>query len=213
MSRLLLHAFLIWAGPVSAAGSGSGFGDILRGMATGLAILGQSTNATNPNFSSPFGPYALPPGYAWPSMQTLPGWGGSGWTPPLGYPPYPYTRPYTGAYNGGYNGVYNRAYGGPVPPRYRESPTLDKLQGGWAVDKDEGLLLVKANMARLYAARDEYQDFYIQADTRYLWMWPIDSKVPQRYRLRFLSDRVVLDDELGYTLTLRRYKPGTTQER
>jgi hypothetical protein len=210
MPKLALQVFLVCAAPAAAAATGNTFGDILRGMATGLAILGRSTNAGNSNLFSPFSPYALPPGYAWPS-PTFPGWGGNGWSTPYGYPAYGpgYGRPYRGR---PYAAPYSSDNDGYAPLRYQQTPTLDKLQGSWEVLNDEGLLLVKANMARLYASRDEYQDFYIQADKRYLWMWPVGSKVPQRYRLRIQSDRIVLDDELGYTLTLRRYQPGSWED-
>ena len=186
MSKLVLYTLLVWAGPLPAASSGSGFADIMRGMATGLAILGQAGNTKFPNYGSPTLPFsAVPPGYAWPGAPIGPGWNNQPWTGGYAYPSYPY------------RGTSRRAYNSPR--------ILESLQGSWETNNG-GLLLVRRNMARLYIERNEYQDFYIRADPRYLWMWPTKSQVSQRYEHHISGDIIRLRDEFGNTLTLRRYQ-------
>lgn len=183
---LLLSTFP--TSPCNAAGTS--FTDILRGMAGGLALLGQSGNTTGfPYFGSgnPF--YPMSPGPMWPNSGGFPAWGAPPW--------------------GGYS---------PYSPPYRQYPdrdstgsrVLERLQGSWKTNKG-GLLLIRRDMARLYISRDEYQDFYLRADDRYLWMWPIKSQASQRYEFHISSDRIVLRDEFGSSLTLLKYRPATSR--
>lgn len=188
ISKLVLCICLVWSGTMPAATTGNTFGNILRGMATGLALLGQATNNQTPNYASPVIPvYPLPPGYAWPGA---PAWGAPPWTGGYGYPGYPY------------NGNHPQA-------RSRQS-TLRRLQGSWETSNG-GLLLIKENLARLYVSADRHQDLYIRADRHYVWMWPVDSQAVKRYDHRIFDDKILLRDEQGNTLTLKRYRPKSTR--
>ncbi len=187
MLKLALSACLLCSGPVPAATTGSTFGDILRGMATGLALLGRSNNTPGYNTTIvPVPVYPLPPGYAWPGTPAMPPWGTSPWSGGYTYPGYPYI------------GAYPRAY-----PR---KSTLRLLQGGWEISNG-GLFLVKDNMARLYLSPDRHQDLYIRADSHYVWMQPVGSQKARRYEHRIFDNRILLRDEHGNTLTLKRYRP------
>jgi len=101
-------------------------------------------------------------------------------------------------------------YSEPYERRYESeseaSRILERLQGSWKTDKG-GLLLVRRDMARLYMNRDEHQDFYLRGGSRYIWMWPVKSQASQRYEYHISSDRILLRDEFGNTLTLIRYQP------
>ena len=55
--RHLLYAILAWLAPTFALAAGSSFADLMRGMASGLALLGQANNTTAPSYlSSPPAP-------------------------------------------------------------------------------------------------------------------------------------------------------------
>ena len=187
-----MFALVLLAGtstPLPAATTGSPFLDMIRGMATGLALLGQSANTgtTAPTVIYPVP--AWPPGYAWPPAYPPPPWGGApGWgAAPYGAPPW--------------GGVpWNGAWGG---------DPVRRLQGAWETDHG-GLLLVKDHVARLYASRDEYQDYYLRADPRFLWLQPVEGGVPTRYEHRIYGNRIVLRDARGNRMVLRRYRPGSS---
>jgi hypothetical protein len=182
---------LVLCGPASdlGAASGSTFADMLRGMATGLAILGQAGNRNaTPGYYAPVIP-VLPPGYIWPAA---PAWGTPTWTGVPGYPGYPYAPPPPGY---------------PGPAYYDRHHILARLQGGWETDSG-GLLLIKGNMARLYLDRQHHQDLYIRADPRYIWMRPVESDQEKRYDHRIFDDKILLRDAQGRTLTLKRYRPA-----
>lgn len=189
-AKLLIIGLLLGlTGPTAAATTGSPFLDMMRGMATGLALLGQNANTTAPTViypqihPLPIPTYPLfPSGYPWgpsfPGLLPLPygtlPYSGVPWSPPTGY-----------------------ARGGSI---------LSKLQGAWETNNG-GLLLVRNNMARLYVSRDQYQDLYITTDPRYLWLQPVGSQNPTRYEHHIYRDRMVLRDGRGNSLVLRRYRP------
>lgn len=195
-SRHLLYAILAWLAPTFVLAAGSSFADLMRGMASGLALLGQANNTTAPSYLSPVAPfYPTVPGAPWSAPSAIPGWG----MPRPGMPGFA-ASPWAGF--PGYSApAYNRnPVNEPTSPR-----VMERLQGSWKTDKG-GLLLVKRDMARLYITLDQYQDFYIRADTRYLWMWPVGSQGNQRYEHHISSDRIILRDEFGSSLTLLRYQ-------
>ena len=81
------------------------------------------------------------------------------------------------------------------------------LQGSWETHNG-GLLLIKGNLARLYVARDRYQDLEITVDRVYLWMRPAGStQTADRYEHRIFDRRIVLRDRAGKVLLLRRHVP------
>lgn len=201
---LALSATLSGFSTLAPGAQATGFTDILRGMATGLALLGQSSNTGGLPYAGGANPfYPMPPGMTWPPASASPGWGGSPWMgspwaggPWGGQPPWSGMSPYNSA-------PYERSYEG----EREASRILERLQGSWKTDKG-GLLLVRRDMARLYMNRNEHQDFYLRGGRRYVWMWPVKSQASQRYEYHISSDRILLRDEFGNTLTLIRYQPG-----
>ncbi len=164
---------------LAARGSGLTFADLLRGMATGLALLGQAGSVGVPALTYPQVP-VYPPPYPW---TTAP----------------PYAPPY--------GGTYGAPWGTPTWPPADGRLFLAHLQGAWQSDNG-GLLLVKDNLARLYLSRDRYQDLYLHADTRYLRLRPVGtSGRTMRYAYRVHDDRLELYDRQGKRLILRRYRP------
>lgn len=178
--------------------------NLMRGMFTGLALLGQASNT--PGL-----------GYGYPGLWGSP-LGGSPWASPWSAPMGP--MPWAGQSSGGvpWSGVpwansqlpgysdwtsrqnYNR--NGPYAHLMRI------LQGSWETHSG-GLLLVKGNLARLYLSRDRYQDLEITADQHYVWMRPAGTRQrPDRYEHRIFDRRVILRDENERVLILRRYTPA-----
>jgi len=177
---------------LAARGGGLTFADMLRGMATGLALLGQAGSVGAPALAYPQVPvYPLPvypPAYPWSAAP-------------------PYVPPYGGIYGAPWGGV-------PAwPPAANNRGFLEPLQGAWQSDNG-GLLLVKDNLARLYLSRDRYQDLYLHADAHYLWLQPVDtSGRTVRYAYRADEDRIELHDQRGNSLILRRYRPKSKTQR
>ena len=185
LAFLLLSTFQ----PSLSHAAGSAFSDLLRGMVGGMALLGQSGNTTGFPYlgaGNPF--YPMSPGPMWPNTTGFPAWGTSPW--------------------GGYS-TYPPNYGHSPARDSNASRTLERLQGSWKTNKG-GLLLIRRDMARLYLSRDEHQDFYLRTDDRYLWMWPIRSQASQRYEYHISTDRIVLRDEFGSSLTLIKYRPDSS---
>lgn len=150
-------------------------------MLRGLALLGQAGSVGTPILTYPKVP-VYPPTYPWPVIP-------------------PYVPPYGGTYPSP----------GDVPAW---SPTdgsafLEHLQDAWKSDNND-LLLVKDNLARLYLSHNRYQDLYLHADARYLWLRPAGtSGRTVRYAYRVHGDRIELYDQRGNSLILRRYQPRT----
>lgn len=188
--RFLLLTLAILAGTAThASSSGADIANLMRGMFTGLALLGQASNTQGL-------------GYGYPGLPGSP-LGGSPWgAAPFGSVPWsgiPWANPNLPGYsqwNNGYPG-----YGD-----YRRSPQpLRFLQGGWETHSG-GLLLVKSNLARLYVSRDRYQDLEIYADRHYVWMRPAGTRQrADRYDYRVNDGGIVLRDRDGRVLVLRRH--------
>jgi hypothetical protein len=173
--------------------------NLMRGMFTGLALLGQASNASGLGYGYPgtWGGY-YPPG-------TAPLGGPGTWAaPPLGGVPWNGV-PWANAQLPGYSDwatrqQYNRS--GPY------SHLMRILQGSWEIHSG-GLLLVKGNLARLYLSRDRHQDLEIRADKHYVWMRPAGTRqTPDRYEHRIFDRRVILRDEDDRVLVLRRHMPA-----
>ncbi len=165
---------------LAARNGGFTFADMLRGMGTALALLGQGSTLGNPALGYPVVPVYPPPAY---------------------YPPvYPWpTMPPQAA--------YPSPWGQTAWPPVDSQRLLDVLQGAWE-SENGGLLLVKNDLARLYLSRERYQDLYLRADARYLWFQPATRKGRTvRYAYRVLDDRIELYDRQGNRLVLRRYQP------
>lgn len=176
--------------------------NLMRGMFTGLALLGQASNTSGlgpaypglwypPLGASAFNPWGLSPlgGYPIPPPQGIAPGSGAPWT--RVQPGFPGVA------------VHPNAYGQAANPA-----VMRMLQGTWETHNG-GLLLVKGNMARLYVSRDKHQDLEINADRRYVWMRPAGTRqAPDRYEYRVYEKQVILRDRNNRTLSLHRHQPS-----
>ena len=195
IDRRLLFAVCLSAAtlPLHAADSGSEIVNLMRGMFTGLSLLGQTANS--------------------PGWNNYPNPGALNWTPGLspwgGMPPG--TSPWTAGpwgnnpwqtWGGSQSGFPTTS---PADGRY--AYLMRMLQGSWETHNG-GLLLIKGNLARLYVSRDRYQDLEITVDRVYLWMRPAGStQTADRYEHRIFDRRILLRDRAGKVLLLRRHVP------
>jgi len=205
LRRLFILCLLAMVLPARAADSGSEMVNLMRGMFTGLSLLGQAANS--PGFNS----YSNPGALNWPSGVSP--WGG--FAPggaPMGAPAW--GAPMWGAAPWG-NTPWQSAWGSGAPAGPTAGATsngryvslMRLLQGSWETHNG-GLLLIKGNLARLYVARDRYQDLEITVDRVYLWMRPAGStQTADRYEHRIFDRRIVLRDRAGKVLLLRRHVP------
>ena len=207
--HLLIMALL--ATPVQA----NDMVNLMRGMFTGLALLGQASNASGLSggypglWGAPLGtnPWASP----WAPSPATP-WGMSSMGYPLGSMPMqgaptggvPWAGiPWANAQMPGYADWFNRQQQNRSGPY---SHLMRLLQGSWETHSG-GLLLIKGNLARLYVSRDRYQDLEITADQHYVWMRPAGQvQAPDRYEHRIFDRRVILRDRNGKMLILRRHQ-------
>ncbi len=104
--------------------------------------------------------------------------------PGIGVPPGNWAGP--GYYGGG--------------PAAHQSTALD---GIWELDNG-GMAIIRGNAARLYLSREQYQDFSIRYDRAYLWWQPRRGGSPSRYRYQIREGRMILQDEEGKVLFMRR---------
>jgi hypothetical protein len=77
------------------------------------------------------------------------------------------------------------------------------LDGIWELDNG-GMAIIRGNAARLYLSREQYQDFFIRYDRAYLWWQPRRGGSPSRYRYQTREGRMILQDEEGKVLLMRR---------
>lgn len=183
----------------------------MRGMINGLSLLGQAGNLHNGfgNFGQLYpglGYPGLVPGGAMTGMSPfgvspwggMP-WAGAPWQVPGGYPSgqFPMTPDLTTLQGMGLASPYRRI----------NQSLLRKLQGSWETDNG-GLLLVEGRLARLYLERDRYQDLQLALNNHYLWIRPAGSAAAdsERYQHRIFENQVILRDEIGRVLLLRRYE-------
>ena len=159
-----------------------GLGGMLPGTALGPAAAGV------PGLS-PLGGFGGIPGMSplagiggYPGMYGMPGT--MAW--PNTYPPSP------GAWTGGAwpghgNGIAGSAY----------------LDGAWELSNG-GVVIIEGQRARLYLTRDKYQDFRIAYDRDTLAWGPLRGGSSSRYRYQMRDNRMVLQDDEGRYLLLRR---------
>ncbi len=83
----------------------------------------------------------------------------------------------------------------------RQPPSY--LDGIWEISKG-GFVVIRGNAARLYVARDQYQDFAIAYDRQHLWWAPQAGGKRSRYQYQVRSGRMVMRDTNGNYLLLRR---------
>ena len=203
---LLLTLWLAGAGnAVRAADTGSEMVNLMRGMFTGLSLLGQAANTPGWNAQGYPGPQGWTQGGS-PWSGVSPGispWGTPMWgSPTWGAPPWPPAPPMASAWPPGTPAIANPQWSA---TNGRNASLTRMLQGSWETHTG-GLLLIKGNLARLYVSRDRYQDLEIRVDRHYLWMKPAGSSQPHdRYEHRIFDRRVILRDPNGEVLLLRRH--------
>ncbi len=119
--------------------------------------------------------YGIPPGMgAWPGAAV----------PGVGMPPGNWAGP---------------GYYGAGPATYQNTA----LDGIWELNNG-GMAIIRGNSARLYLSREQYQDFSIHYDRQYLWWQPRRGGSPSRYRYQTHEGRMILQDEEGSLLLMRR---------
>lgn len=104
-------------------------------------------------------------------------------------------------------GGFPRAIGNPAGPNGYAGGSAPHsaalLDGAWELDKG-GFVVIRGGAARLYLTREKYQDFSIGYDRQYLWWSPQRGGSPSRYRYQMSDGRMILSDEDGKLLLLRR---------
>lgn len=77
------------------------------------------------------------------------------------------------------------------------------LDGIWELENG-GFVIIQGSVARLYISRERYQDFAVRYDRQYLWWRPREGGAPSRYLYQTREGRMILRDEEGNMLLLRR---------
>lgn len=102
---------------------------------------------------------------------------------------------------------FNQSPGNAVAPPWTGGasavPVPGLLDGIWETNKG-GVVIIRADAARLYLARDRYQDYLIRYDDKHFWWRPRDGSKFERYRYEMREGRMVLADSKGNLLLLRR---------
>ncbi len=127
---------------------------------------------------------------------------GFGGAPGLTAPPVgliPGTGVWTGPGTPGFGGLPGN-WAGQGYPGWQANSRLD---GIWELDNG-GVALIRGNAARLYVSRVQYQDFAIHYDAHSLWWQPHRGGRPSHYRYQIREGRMILQDEEGNLLLMRR---------
>ena len=152
------------------------------------------------------------PGFgAYPGMSSWPGAGGFPMNPSMGAMPpglgqFPMQPPMAQGM-GGFGAPPGMPGWGGMPGPWNEggqaAPAAGLLDGIWELNKG-GLLIIKADAARLYVSRERYQDYVIRYDDSRLWWRPHNGNRTSQYRYEVRDDRMVLADSKGNLILLRR---------
>jgi hypothetical protein len=146
-------------------------------------------------------------------MSGIPGTGGfaTPWASPS--PMSPITGAMPGLGSGGpwqgipwANGVPGGSQGIPWSGQWggqQSQPVAGLLDGIWELNRG-GLIVIRADTARLYLSRDQYQDYLVRYDDTHFWWRPRDGSKFERYRYEMREGRMVLADDDGNLLLLRR---------
>lgn len=79
----------------------------------------------------------------------------------------------------------------------------ENLDGAWELTNGS-FVLIKGRNARLYVSKDQHQDFSIGYDRQTFWWTPKGGNTTSHYRYQERDGRMVLRDNKGKTLLLRR---------
>ena len=137
-----------------------------------------------------------------PGMGGLPGMSsmyGLGGVPGMGPGGVPGMSPGIGGWPG--NGLWGNAAG--AYGRGANAASSGYLDGIWDLTNGSWVI-VRRNAARLYLSRERYQDFTIGYDQRYLWWTPLRGNTTTHYLYKMRDGRMVLRDNEGKTLLMRR---------
>jgi hypothetical protein len=166
--------------PSATAASPLGFSGIPGTAGTGMPGLTPFSGTT------PFGPLAgsgLPvysaPGAGWPGVPWANAWPDTGPGVPQGH---------------------RQGFGWPGAPG---QPVAGLLDGIWELHRG-GIVVIRADAARLYVSPDRFQDYLVRYDDKHFWWRPRDGSQFERYRYRMEEGRMVLADKDGNLLMLRR---------
>jgi hypothetical protein len=99
-------------------------------------------------------------------------------------------------------GATNPGAGVPWSPG-GNTPAAGLLDGIWELNTGH-VAIIRADSARLYVARDQYQDYLIRYDDSHFWWRPRDGSKFERYRYEMREGRMVLANQDGRLLLLRR---------
>ena len=152
--------------------------------------------------TSPMGGLGSFPGMGgYPAMSPWSGLGGypgmpglSGMTPMYGPGSYPGMGQMPGL--SGWPGAGWQGQGG-------HAAQTGYLDGIWELSSD-GVVIIRRNAARLYLSRDRYQDFTIGYDQHRFWWTPRGGNTTTTYRYQMRDGRMVLRDNEGSVLLMRR---------
>jgi hypothetical protein len=77
------------------------------------------------------------------------------------------------------------------------------LDGVWELENG-GFVTISGKAARLHLSPEQYQDFSIGYDRQHFWWAPQAGGKSSRYRYQVRDGRMILSDEEGNLLLLRR---------
>jgi hypothetical protein len=77
------------------------------------------------------------------------------------------------------------------------------LDGIWELSNGS-VAVIKRSSARLYLSKERHQDFIIGYDQQHFWWTPRGSNTTSHYRYQFRDGRMVLRDNQGKMLLMRR---------
>lgn len=138
-----------------------------------------------------------------PGLSPLSGFGGQpAMTGPVGVPmPGMNGGPY-GMHPG--SGWSQGIYGNPgYWNQGRLNAPRGRLDGAWELENGT-LVIIQGEAARLYLTRQQYQDFLIRYDRQFLSWKPLEGVYAATYRYQFRDGRMILSDEEGRVLLMRR---------
>lgn len=139
-----------------------------------------------------------------PGMSPVPGMGGvPGMSSMPGAGGFPGAAPWPGSGLPAMGGAPGNSGGLPAYGQWATPEHSGPLDGVWELEKG-GFVVIKGKAARLYLDREKYQDFDIGYDRQYLRWAPRTDGKSSRYRYQMRDGRMILGDEDGNLLLLRR---------
>ena len=198
----------------SAYGDDNPFVEAMLRMMEIFGLINRSSSPLGVPYLPGYGTSALP---GLGAMSGLGGMGGLGGYPGMGMVPgmspmtgwggmpgnaWPAMNPMTGA--GNWAGGAPGGSGWPTSPwGTGTQAVIADLDGVWELTNGS-IVVIKGRNARLYVERDRYQDFTIGYDGSRFWWSPRGSNTTTTYRYQMRDGRMVLRDNDGKVLLMRR---------